>query len=237
MRFEITGGPGAAAARVKLDQGDTLTAEVGSMIAMTPGLEVSTSTATRSGGAVGQALRRVFAGESLFLNHFIAAREGQEVILAPKCLGDIRVHTLRGGALIIQAGSWLASSHGVQIDATWKGLQNALFSGEGGLWVRASGQGSVLLNAFGAIYAIDVAEDGETAAPEGGHIVDTGHIVAFEEGLTFRTTKAARTWGASLLGGERLVCDFSGRGKLYCQTHDPRVFGRGIGRLLRRRDA
>ena len=73
------------------------------------------------------------------------------------------------------------------------------------------------------IYEIDV--DGE-------YIVDTGHIVAFENTLDYRITKVGDSWIGAFLGGEGLICRFQGRGKVYCQTHNARSFGRLIGSQL-----
>ena len=106
------------------------------------------------------------------------------------------------------------------------GLCKALFSGESMFWVKCQGEGDLLLNSFGGIYTIDV--DGE-------YTVDTGHIVAFEDTLTFRIGKASKSLVGSILGGEGLVCKFSGHGKLYCQTHNPSSFGHALGPNLRPR--
>ena len=93
-------------------------------------------------------------------------------------------------------------------------------------WVKCSGTGDVLLNSFGAIYEVEV---------DGKHIVDTGHIVAYDDSLSFRARKATDSWIGSYFSGEGLVCEFSGRGKVYCQTHNPPSFGQAIGPNLKPR--
>ena len=45
---------------------------------------------------------------------------------------------------------------------------------------------------------------------DGEYIVDTGHIVAFNETLNFSLSKAGKSWMSSILGGEGLVCRFQG---------------------------
>ncbi len=50
---------------------------------------------------------------------------------------------------------------------------------------------------------------------------------------TIKVTKAGSSWISSFLGGEGLVCRFSGQGKLYCQTHNPPSFGKHLGPKLR----
>lgn len=226
MEFEITARPGAAVARAKLSKDDTLTAEVGAMVAMSAGLQVETTSAKRGSGSFLRGLKRMVAGENFFLNHFTAQANAQEVVIGPSLPGDVHVHRIEGTALVVQGSSWLASTHGVQIDASWQGFSSALFSGEGMFWVQCRGQGDVLFNSFGAVYEVDVRDS---------YVVDTGHIVAFEETLSFSISKAGSSWIGSFLGGEGLVCRFSGRGKLYCQTHNPGNFGKLLGPRLRAR--
>jgi uncharacterized protein (TIGR00266 family) len=93
-------------------------------------------------------------------------------------------------------------------------------------WVKCSGTGDVLLNSFGAIHEIEV---------NGEYVVDTGHIVAFDDTLQFNLGKAGSSWIGSFLGGEGLVCKFKGQGKLYCQSHNPPSFGKLLGPKLRPR--
>ena len=81
------------------------------------------------------------------------------------------------------------------------------------------GSGKIILSSFGAIYPVEV--DGE-------YIVDTGHIVAFNETLNFSITKAGKSWWHSFLGGEGLVCKFKGRGTVWCQSHNPSSFGNAL---------
>jgi len=112
---------------------------------------------------------------------------------------------------------WLATG--------WQGFKS-LLSGESMFWLHLSGAGKVILNSFGAIYPVEVAGD---------HIVDTGHIVAFNETLDFKITKAGKSWISSILGGEGLVCRFHGQGTVWCQSHNAVSFGTTLGRMLRPR--
>jgi uncharacterized protein (AIM24 family) len=69
----------------------------------------------------------------------------------------------------------------------------------------------------------------------GEYIVDTGHIVAFEDSLEFSITKAGASWISSILGGEGLVCKFNGQGRVWCQSHNRSGFGTQLGPRLRAR--
>ena len=228
MKFKPLAQPAASVARFKLDAGESLTCEVGAMIAMSSGITVETTTQKKGGGGGGilKGIKRMFAGESLFLNHFTANEPDQTLIIGPRMLGDILHHPLTGGTLIVQGSSWMASDPNIAIDASWRGFGKAIFSGESMFWVTCSGKGHVFLSSFGAIHTINV--DGE-------FIVDTGHIVGFEDTLDFKIQKAGSSWIGSFLGGEGLVCKFSGQGKLYCQTHNPPSFGKLLGPKLKPR--
>lgn len=227
MQYEILAQPMASVAKLTLQGGESVTCEVGAMIAMSTGFNVETTSRNKGGGGgIVKGLKRMFAGENLFLNHFTATQANQTLIIGPGLLGDIIHYPMRGGTLIVQGSSWLASATGIDIDATWQGLGKALFSGESMFWVKCSGAGDLFLNSFGAIYPVDVKDE---------YVVDTGHIVAFEDTLQFRIGKASKSLVGSFLGGEGLVCKFSGQGRLYCQSHNPPSFGKLLGPKLKPR--
>ncbi len=226
MHAEILERPSASVIKLTLQQSETIVCEVGAMVAMSTGFTVETSASKKGGGGFWGGVKRMVAGENYFLNHFTATAPNQNLILGPGLCGDIVHHTLRGGSLIVQGSSWLASGPGIAIDASFQGLGKALFSGEGVFWVKCSGDGDVFINSFGAIYEVPV---------DGTYIVDSGHIVAFEDTLQFDVSKVGTSWIQSFLSGEGLVCHFRGKGKLYCQSHNPPSFGKLLGPLLRPR--
>jgi len=227
MEYEILARPAASVAKLALDANEVIICEVGAMIAMSAGISVQTTSGTKGGsGGFLKGMKRMFAGENFFLNHFTSHKPGQTLIIGPTMLGDVICHQLRSGSLIIQGSSWMASNEGITIDATWQGFGKAIFSGESMFWVKATGEGSVFLSSYGAIYEVEI--DGE-------YIVDTGHIVAFEDTLQFSIVKAGKSLIGSFLGGEGLVCRFKGQGTLYCQSHNPPSFGKLIGPKLKPR--
>jgi uncharacterized protein (TIGR00266 family) len=227
MQHELIARPSMTVAKLTLHAGESVTCEVGAMVAMSSGFEVETTSKSRGGGGgFRKGLKRMFSGESYFLNHFTATASNQMLMIGPSMLGDIVHHPLSGGSLVVQGGSWLASDQGIEIDTTWQGLGKGLLGGESMFWVKCSGTGDVLLNSFGAIHEIEV---------NGEYVVDTGHIVAFDDTLQFNLGKAGSSWIGSFLGGEGLVCKFKGQGKLYCQSHNPPSFGKLLGPKLRPR--
>ena len=222
MNIELLHQPESAIARVGLDSGEELVAQAGAMIAMSGSISASTTLRKGKGGGIMGGLKRMVAGESLFLSVFRSPQDGNTIWLAPKLIGDLLVYEMKGQDLIVQATSYLACSSLIDLDVGFQGFKS-LFSGESIFWLTLSGQGVALLASFGAIYEVDV--DGE-------YIVDTGHIVAFERSLDFSIAKVTTGLISTFLSGEGLVCRFKGKGKVYCQTHNPGSFGMTVGSQL-----
>ncbi len=227
MKVELLHRPGNTAAKVVLEQGETCTAESGAMIAMSGHMNITTTTHKKSSGGLLKAAKRMLAGESLFLNHFDSGEKSGEVWFGTDLAGDMTCLELDNENLIVQSGSFLVCEDSIDMDMGWQGFKS-LFSGESVLWLNLQGKGKVVLSSFGAIYPVEV--DGE-------YIVDSGHIVAFNETLDFSITKAGKSWIGSFLGGEGLVCKFQGRGTVWCQSHNPRGLGLSLTPFLRARRA
>jgi uncharacterized protein (TIGR00266 family) len=226
MKVEFVHKPSNTAAKLTLDSGETITSEAGSMIAMSGDMSITTTTHKKnsSGGILG-AFKRLLAGESFFLNEFTAGSKGGELYLSTSLAGDMNEFETKGETLIVQASSFVACEEGVKLDVGWQGFKN-LLSGESFFWLKLSGNGKYILNTFGMMYHIDI--DGE-------YIVDTGHIVAFSETLNFTISKSSRSIIGSFLSGEGFVCRFRGKGRIWCQSHNPNSFGKELGPYLKPR--
>ena len=203
MRHEIHNRPTYASLHVFLDPGDEVITEAGAMMSMSGGVTISTAMA---GGPWG-AFQRWLSGESLFLNTYRAKAPGERVDIAPPQPGDMTHVKLEGQGVVCQQGSYCASTPGVRVNAKWSGLQG-LFSGEGIVMIQCRGVGDLWLSSYGAIQEVEV---------NGTCIVDTGHIVAFEESLSW-FPKPVGGVKSTLLSGEGLVMQFSGQGRLWLQT-------------------
>ncbi len=225
MKVEIIKGPGNAAANVTLGRGDSCYAEGGAMLAMRGNVNLTTSTKSKGSGGVLAGLKRLVAGESFFINTFTGTNDGDQVLFAPTLPGDMLVLEMGSVGIIAESGSFVTAASGVSMDLGWQGFKS-LFSGEGLFWLQLKGSGPVVLSSFGSLYAVKV--DGE-------YIVDSGHIIAFEETLDFKISKAGASWFSSFLGGEGFVCRFKGSGTVWCQSHQVRGFGMALRPLLRAR--
>lgn len=225
MHFDLLYRKAHTLAVVKLAAGESVRAEAGAMVSMSTNIGVHTDgpMGGKSGGLLKSLKRAVLSGETFFTNTYTAQGGAGEVTLAPSLTGDMAVHELTPGEdLFIQGSSYMAAPDSVSIDTKWQGFKG-FFSGENLFFLHARGSGPVLVNAFGAIQTIDF---------NGQLIVDTGHLVAFTQGITYEVSTASKGLIASYLSGEGFILKVSGRGRLYLQSRNPSEFGSTVGRLL-----
>ena len=212
MQIEIRYDPAFAMAFAHLEPGEAIRAEAGAMVSHTPGLQMETSTQ----GGLMKGLKRAVGGESFFMNTFTATQPGDHIGLAAPLPGDIAHWPLAGQTVYLQSGAYLASAMGIEVDSSWGGSKT-FFSGEGLIVLKVWGTGDLLVSAYGAIHAIDLAA-GQS------YTVDTGHMVGWSEGVTYQVAKAGGGWKQTLLGGEGLVCTLTGPGRIYLQSRSTTDF-------------
>ena len=200
FEYSIEGRPDFAFLNVNIPGSQTLKVESSAMATMDTNLVMKTK---MRGG-----MSRFLTGESLFINEFTAQGGPGNIGIAPGSPGDLEHVYIDGDTVYLQNSAFVASSMGVTVESKWQGLIKGLFSGESLFLIRCSGKGDLWFNTFGAIIPIDV---------DGQYIVDTGHIVGFTEGLQYEIGRIGG-YKSFFLSGEGLVCQFSGRGRLWIQT-------------------
>lgn len=212
MRTEISYSPSFAMATVHLDPGESVQAEAGAMMSMTAGIGIETST---RGGVLKGLKRSVLGGESFFLNTFTASAAGDHVVVAPSLPGDIITWPLTGNTVFLQSGSYLAAPESIEVDSKWGGSKT-FFSREGLFMLKCCGVGDLVVSSYGAVHSIDL-QPGQT------YVVDTGHMVGWDEGVGYDVQRAGN-WKSTMLGGEGLVVRLTGPGRCYVQTRSPANF-------------
>ena len=228
MEIELLGKGAFMSALVHLDSGEEFISESGAMYRASSNVDIDITTKSRKKGGVFQALKRLFAGEHFFFSTYKTS-DGQsgEVGLAPTHQGGMKILPLDGSAAwMTTGGSYIGSSKDVLVETEFQGLKG-LFTGENIFFLKASGTGQILVGAFGRLTEIEVNEE---------IIVDTGHVVAFQDTLEYKITKAGKGWFQSWLTGEGMVMKFSGKGRIVVQSHNPDEFGKGLGPILPERD-
>lgn len=211
MKTTIEYDPSYAMLTVDLEPGEAIKAEPGAMV-LQHGVEMKTG---MGGGGLLGGFKRMLGGESFFVNTFTAESGGGLVSLAPSSPGDIGSFNLQPGMdLFVQSGSFLACTDNVQTDAKFQGMKG-LFSGESLFFIRVfatEGVGTVFYNSYGAIKKVEVEPGMEL-------VVDTGHLVAFGEGVEYSIGKVGGI-RSLIAGGEGLVMKFRGTGEVWIQTRN-----------------
>ncbi len=211
MEIQLRHNPSFSVARAILGPSETIRAEAGAMMAMAADTTVE---AKMEGGLMKGLKRSVLGGESLFITKMTAGPQGGWVDVAANLPGDLVVRTIEPDkALFIQRGSFLCAEQGVEIETKWGGMKN-LVGGEGGFLLRAEGQGHVVLSAYGAIDRMTIPAGQQV-------IVDTNHMVAFDESVQMEIRKASSGTMNALKSGEGLVFVFTGPGELMMQSRNP----------------
>lgn len=206
LKYSIEGKPDFSFLNVEVPANQTLKVEASAMATMDTNLKMKTK---MKGG-----FSRFLTGESLFINEFTAEGGPGRIGIAPGCPGDMEHVYLEGDTIFLQNRAYVASHPDIAVESKWQGFMKGFFSGENLFLIRCSGRGDLWFNTFGALIEIDVS---------GSYVVDTGHIVAFTEGLDYRV-ESVGGYKSLFLSGEGLVCRFSGKGKVWIQTRKAAAF-------------
>lgn len=209
MKYEILDSPDFAMLQVTMDAGEKIVAESGAMVAQDGQITVETS---MRGGLLGAAKRKLLGGESLFQNTFTSGAAGQRIYFASPSEGDLRAQVLAPGEeFFMTSGAYVAHiGDQLEIDTKFGGVKG-FFSGVGLFMLRIVGPGTVFYGSYGALHAVQVGPEGYT--------VDTGHIVSFTHGLSYKV-RAFNGFKGLFFSGEGLVAEFEGQGTVYAQTRN-----------------
>jgi uncharacterized protein (TIGR00266 family) len=212
MDIDIQYRPSYSLGVIKLAGREQVQVEAGSMVSMSSGVTLQTK---MTGGLIKAWLRSEFAGESFFQNTYKAPAGGGELTVAPALPGDMFVLTLEGESLMVQSGSYVASGMDIKVNAKWSGAKT-FFASEGLIMLKASGSGKLVLSSYGAIHEMELAA-GQA------YTVDTGHLVAFTEGMGFKV-RSIGGLKSTLFSGEGLVVNLTGPGRVLMQTRSTDAF-------------
>lgn len=225
MQYRIIGNT-MPAVEVMFDQaGESMYTQSGGMAWMSDGVVMDTS--TRGGFLKG--VGRMFAGESLFMANYQAVRPGATIAFASTVAGEILpIDIGTNGTMICQKGAFLCAQPTVNLNVTFtKKFSAGLFGGEGFILEEISGSGMVFLEIDGDKVIKDLAP-GEVLR------VDTGNVVAFQQGMSYEieTVKGLKN---KLLGGEGIfLTRLVGPGRVILQTQNFAEFaGRVAGFIPR----
>ena len=206
MQYELKGGVFPVVV-CQLADGEKMITEKGSMVWMTPNMEMETS-----GGGLGKMFSKAFSGESMFQNTYTARGAGM-ITFGSSFPGRIlALDVAPDREYILQKTAFLASEAGVQLSVHFnKKFGAGLFGGEGFIMQRLSGSGPAFVEVDGELVEY-------TLAPGQQMIVDTGNVLGFEPSVSIdiQQVKGIKN---KLLGGEGFFNTvLTGPGKIWLQT-------------------
>ena len=222
MRYNITGEP-MPVVICDVDANESMITERGSMVWMSPNMEMQTS----AGGSIGKAFGRMFSGESMFQNIYTARGGPGMIAFASSFPGSIRaVEITPDRPVVVQKSGFLASEQGVELSIFFqrKGMAG-FFSGEGFIMQKLSGHGTAFLEIDGSVVEYDLQ-------PGQQIIVDTGNLAMCDITCTIdvQTVKGVKN---VLFGGEGLFNTVvTGPGHVVLQTMPISNFASSIAAMI-----
>ncbi len=191
----------------QLKSGEKMITEKGSMIWMTPNMEMATS-----GGGLGKMFSKALSGESMFQNIYTANGDGM-ITFGSSFPGRILALEVKPGLdMVLQKSAILAYEEGVNLSISFnKKLGVGFFGGEGFIMQKLSGSGMAFAEIDGELVEYQLA-------PGQQLIVDTGNVAGYESTVTMDIKQVAGLKN-KLLGGEGFFnTQLTGPGKVWLQT-------------------
>ncbi|MCI8673267.1 MAG: TIGR00266 family protein [Lachnospiraceae bacterium] len=221
MQYKITGEP-MPVVICDLSAGESMITEKGSMVWMSPNMEMQTSA-----GGIGKAFGRMFSGESMFQNIYTAQGGPGMIAFASSFPGAIRaVEITPDRPVIAQKSAFLAAEEGVELSVFFqKKLGAGFFGGEGFIMQKLSGHGMAFLEIDGSSVEYDLG-------PGQQMIVDTGNLAMIDAtcSIDIKSIKGVKN---ALFGGEGLFNTVvTGPGHIVLQTMPISGFAGAISAVL-----
>ena len=207
MQYELKGGAFPVVV-CRLNSGESMITEKGSMVWMTPNMEMTTT----GGGGIGKMFSKALTGESMFQNIYTARGEGM-ITFGSSFPGQILpLEVTPGKSFILQKSAFLASEAGVQLSMhVNQKLGAGFFGGEGFIMQKLTGNGIAFAEVDGELVEY-------TLAPGEQLVVDTGYVMGFELSVSM-DIQQVKGLKNMVLGGEGLFNTvLTGPGKIWLQT-------------------
>ena len=193
----------------ELENGESMITESGAMSWMSPNMKMETT----SGGGLGKAFGRMFAGENMFQNIYTAMGGPGLIAFASSFPGSIKAFEIAPGQeMVFQKSAFLAGTRGVNLSVHFnKKLGAGVFGGEGFILQKVSGNGTVFAEFDGHVVEYDLK-------PGQQIVIDTGYLAAMSSScqIDIQTVPGVKNM---LFGGEGLFNTvITGPGHVWLQT-------------------
>lgn len=203
MQYEVIGGA-FPVVECQLAANETMITEGGSMVWMSPNMEMTTSGA----GGFG----RLFTGESIFQNIYTAKGGPGFIAFGSSFPGTIVPVDVSVQDWIFQKTAFLASEASVKLTVEFKKKLGAgLFGGEGFIMQRFSGRGMAFVEVDGSMRKFTLGAGQKI-------IVDTGNVLGYQNTVSMDIVPV-KGLKNKLLGGEGFFNTvLTGPGEVWLQT-------------------
>lgn len=196
---------------------ETVRIQSGAMVYHTGDTELKGRLNANGGSGIGKLIRAagrsMVSGESVFITEVTAGSQGGELALAPNVPGTIQALEVTADKnYYLNDSAFLAMDGTMQYSMERQSLGRAFFGGQGGLFVmKTSGEGTLLVAAFGSIKEIDLQDAHDFT-------IDNAHVVAWETSLNYDIHLEGGGVIGSIGTGEGIVNTFNGTGKILIQS-------------------
>ena len=198
---------------VQLQPGQSVISQGGEMSWMTPSVVMSTQTSGAGGSGIAGVFKRAVAGGTIFMSQFTAKGTTGVVAFAAKMPGRIRpVNVSSTREYMVSRHGFLAATDAVTLSLGFQQkLGVGIFSGNGFVLQRISGEGTAWIELSGELVTYDLA-------PGESMLVHPGHVGLFDATVTLdiQMVKGIKNM---LFGADTIfLAKLTGPGTVYLQT-------------------
>ena len=208
MEYEIRGTV-MQSLEVRLSAGESLYTEAGGMSWMSDGIDMD---ANMKGGLLG-GLKRMVAGESLFLTDYTCQAASGFVVFTGEVPGKIIPLQLKAGeSVILQRDAFMCAESTATLDMHMqKRLGSAFFGGEGIVMQKATGPGLVFCEIDGEVVEYNL---------QAGQVlkVDPGHVAMLDPTVDMDIAMVPGIKNMFLSGEGLVLTTLRGPGRVWLQS-------------------
>ena len=222
MQYEIKGNPFGVAVCTLAD-GESMKTESGSMVWMSPNMQMSTN----AGGGIGKAFGRLFSGESMFQNVYTATAGQGMIAFGASFPGEVQaIQITPDRPIVVQKTAFLASEMGVEFSVYFNHrASGGFFGGEGFIMQKLSGNGSAFVELDGSVVEYELSAGQQI-------VIDTGNLAMCDATVSIEA-KTVKGLKNKVFGGEGLFNTvLTGPGRVWLQTMPASRFAEALAPRL-----
>jgi len=224
MKYEIVGN-NLQFVKIYISPGEEIYAEAGKMLFKSDNILMETKIQGQTPKDIFKdVLKRTIAGESIFMTYFTSTSGEGYVAFAGDFPGKIEAIELKSNvSFITQRDSFICSEKNVKFSiSVAKKAGVAFFGGEGLIFEKFTGPGTVFIHGGGDFYSVELKENEKIQ-------IDTGCIVGFEETVDY-DVEFVKDIKTAIFGGEGIfLATLKGPGRIILQSMTLARLRREIG--------